>query len=213
MEEDDREEHKTKQKLEKKTQIPKAKKDSSGRLVFDGAILKETDPEFYKFLQEQDADLLEFHASDEEEEEEGEEDEEELEDEMEEDDREEHKTKQKLEKKSQIPKAKKDSSGRLVFDGAMLNYLENALDPEDEKQRINVDDVRLAVEAFNACVARVGADVDAPKYIINEQDNGISSSFCHRNVQTLPVKSELHHGAGSDFIVLEAKGSSRGALF
>ncbi|ETN75037.1 Noc2p family protein [Necator americanus] len=73
------------------------------------------------------------------------------------------------ESSSQIPKARKDSSGRLIFDGNMLNYLENALDPEDEKQRINVDDIRLAVEAFNACVARVGADIDAPKYIINEQ--------------------------------------------
>ncbi|KIH55268.1 hypothetical protein ANCDUO_14579 [Ancylostoma duodenale] len=73
------------------------------------------------------------------------------------------------EKVSRIPKAKKDSSGRLIFDGTLLDYLENALDPEDEKQRINIEDVRLGVEAFNACVARVGADVDAPKFIINEQ--------------------------------------------
>ncbi|CAJ0606086.1 unnamed protein product [Cylicocyclus nassatus] len=127
--------------------------------------LKETDPEFYKFLQEQDADLLEFHASDEEEEEA--EDEEEIDDEMELD--QEKEVGKKPAKESRIPKAKKDSSGRLVFDGMMLNYLENAIDSEDEKQRINIEDIRLGVEAFNACVARVGADVDAPKYIINEQ--------------------------------------------
>lgn len=36
-------------------------------------------------------------------------------------------------KKSQIPKAKKDSSsGRLIFDGALFDYLQEALDPEDE---------------------------------------------------------------------------------
>ncbi|KAK6738080.1 hypothetical protein RB195_020279 [Necator americanus] len=142
-------------------------KSAKAKHLHDLQKLKESDPEFYKFLQEQDADLLDFHPSDEEEE--GEE-EEEVDDEMEgEETQQEPKNGISKEPSSQIPKARKDSSGRLIFDGNMLNYLENALDPEDEKQRINVDDIRLAVEAFNACVARVGADIDAPKYIINEQ--------------------------------------------
>lgn len=38
-----------------------------------------------------------------------------------------------------------------------------------QKQRIQLEDIRFAVEAFSACVSRVGADMDMPKYIINEQ--------------------------------------------
>ncbi|KAL6736062.1 hypothetical protein Aduo_006452 [Ancylostoma duodenale] len=147
-------------------------KSAKAKHLQDLQKLKESDPEFYKFLQEQDADLLDFHPSDDEEEEEEVEESDEEIDEMEADeDDDQKKTKRKSvsETASRIPKAKKDSSGRLIFDGTLLNYLENALDPEDEKQRINIEDVRLGVEAFNACVARVGADVDAPKFIINEQ--------------------------------------------
>ncbi|KAK6056584.1 hypothetical protein COOONC_05910 [Cooperia oncophora] len=36
----------------------------------------------------------------------------------------------------------------------MLDYLQSVLDPEDPKHRIQVEDVRFAVEAFNACVSR-----------------------------------------------------------
>lgn len=37
------------------------------------------------------------------------------------------------------------------------------------KVKPNIEDINFAVDAFQACVARVGADIDAPKYIINEQ--------------------------------------------
>ncbi|PIO66447.1 hypothetical protein TELCIR_11836 [Teladorsagia circumcincta] len=144
--------------------------------------LKESDPEFYKFLQQQDADLLQFHASDEEDEEveahfeDGEE--EDLVDEERED---------YDETAQHLPKAKKDSSGRLIFDGRMLDHLQSVLDPEDQKRRIQVEDVRFAVEAFNACVSRVGADIDLPKYIINEQvaKPPISENYEMKNISVL----------------------------
>ncbi|KAK6019059.1 hypothetical protein OSTOST_15320, partial [Ostertagia ostertagi] len=144
--------------------------------------LKESDPEFYKFLQQQDADLLQFHASDEEDEE----TEAHFEDGEEEDFPDEERegrlwiscvclfysnsvSSDSDETGKHLPKAKKDSSGRLIFDGRMLDHLQSVLDPEDQKRRIQAEDVRFAVEAFNACVSRVGADIDLPKYIINEQ--------------------------------------------
>uniref|UniRef100_A0A0K0DFL8 Transcription initiation factor TFIID subunit n=1 Tax=Angiostrongylus cantonensis TaxID=6313 RepID=A0A0K0DFL8_ANGCA len=114
--------------------------------------LKECDPEFYKFLQDEDADLLQFQVSDEDEEE---------------DDGIEH-GKTAVGKPS-FPKGKKDNSGRIIFDGRMLDYLHDVLDTQDEARSILIEDIRLAVEAFNACVSRVGADIEMPKYVINEQ--------------------------------------------
>ncbi|WKX93622.1 hypothetical protein Q1695_011131 [Nippostrongylus brasiliensis] len=130
--------------------------------------LKQSDPEFYKFLQEQDADLLQFHASDEEDDED-EDEEEEIDDEMEGEEGDQEGKKVAVESESRMPKAKKDASGRLIIDGRMLTHLQAALDPEDPKQHVAMEDIRFAVEAFNACVSRVGAEVEVPKYIINEQ--------------------------------------------
>ncbi|VDO28028.1 unnamed protein product [Haemonchus placei] len=141
-------------------------KKASTKHLMDLQKLKESDPEFYKFLQEQDADLLEFHDSDDEE------------DEIEDDEKndEEDGDENLLDAEQQagtatqhVPMAKKDSSGRFIFDGRMLDHLQTVLDPEDQKRRIREEDIRFAVEAFNACVSRVGADVEVPKYVINEQ--------------------------------------------
>ncbi|VDM55578.1 unnamed protein product [Angiostrongylus costaricensis] len=114
--------------------------------------LKERDPEFYKFLQDEDADLLQFQVSDEDEEE---------------DDEFEHR--QTAVGKPSFPKGKKDNSGRIIFDGRLLEYLQDVLDTQDGVRSIHVEDIRLAVEAFNACVSRVGADIEVPNYVINEQ--------------------------------------------
>ncbi|XGW07386.1 hypothetical protein V3C99_010513 [Haemonchus contortus] len=138
-------------------------KKASTKHLMDLQKLKESDPEFYKFLQEQDADLLEFHDSDDEEDE--------IEDHTE-DDGDENMLDEEQQADvatQQVPMAKKDSSGRFIFDGRMLDHLQAVLDPEDQKRRLREEDIRFAVEAFNACVSRVGANVEVPKYVINEQ--------------------------------------------
>uniref|UniRef100_A0A1I7X9I8 G-patch domain-containing protein n=1 Tax=Heterorhabditis bacteriophora TaxID=37862 RepID=A0A1I7X9I8_HETBA len=87
-----------------------------------------------------------------------------------EEEEEENEEEEKLdERNSRIPKPKKDSSGRCVFDGNMFGYLQDVFESKNKDTVIKSHDIRLAVDAFSACVARVGADIEAPKYVINEQ--------------------------------------------
>ncbi|PIC46318.1 hypothetical protein B9Z55_006050 [Caenorhabditis nigoni] len=138
----------------------------------DLEALKKSDPEFFKFLQQEDADLLNMEEDDDDDEE-GEDDEDEEDEEEEEesdgDDDEEDDDKTKI-KKIRKPKVKSDSSGRLIVDSNVYSYLQQVLVLDDETTTpINPSDVRMAIDVFVACVARVGADIEAPKYVINEQ--------------------------------------------
>ncbi|KAF8361258.1 pro-2, partial [Pristionchus pacificus] len=117
------------------------------------AKLKQTDPELFKYLQSEESDLLDFgEGADEDEEDEGEDEE------MEEEEA-------PKEKKSHQPKAKKEKDGRSIFDGEMYLYVEKEL----EKENTSHSAVRLAVHSFTACVARVGADIEPPPWVINDQ--------------------------------------------
>ncbi|EGT36101.1 hypothetical protein CAEBREN_13390 [Caenorhabditis brenneri] len=133
--------------------------------------LKKSDPEFFKFLQQEDADLLNMDDDDDDDEDEDDEDEEDEEDEEDDDDDEDEEEDDKTKiKKIRKPKIKSDSSGRLIVDSNVYSYLQQVLVLDDEVTTpINPSDVRMAVDVFVACVARVGADIEAPKYVINEQ--------------------------------------------
>ncbi|CAJ0959724.1 unnamed protein product, partial [Mesorhabditis belari] len=113
--------------------------------------IRKADPEFYKFLQEQEADLLEFNESDEESENE--------------EDEETPKSKEKMDQTGKPKLTIDKNTGRQVFDRNWYEYLEKGLNQEDVRH----NNVKLAVAAFAACVARTGADVTPPQWIINDE--------------------------------------------
>ncbi|EGT36049.1 hypothetical protein CAEBREN_25815 [Caenorhabditis brenneri] len=101
--------------------------------------LKRSNPEFSKFLQQEDADLLNMDDDTDDDEDEDDEDEEDEEEEEDDDD------------KTKIKKIRKP---KIKYD--------------EVTTPINPSDVRMAVDVFVACVARVGTYIEAPKYVINE---------------------------------------------
>ncbi|CAI5443305.1 unnamed protein product [Caenorhabditis angaria] len=138
--------------------------------------LAQTDPEFFKFLQQEDADLLNLQEEEDDDgidEEDLEDEELELDEENEEDDEDSDENDEiegKEKKKVRKPKAKTDhSTGRLIVDSTVYSYLQQVLALEDENTPIDASDAKMAIDVFVACVARVGANIEAPKYIINEQ--------------------------------------------
>ncbi|CAB3405541.1 unnamed protein product [Caenorhabditis bovis] len=141
--------------------------------------LKETDPEFFKFLQQEDADLLQLDDDDDDDDDESDDGEQSDEEEEELDEEDEAKNVKKM------VKAKVDSaSGRFIVDSRVYAYLQQVLDPADENVKITSSDIRMAIDVFVACVARVGADIEAPKYVINEQT--IFEAVVRLCFQTMP---------------------------
>uniref|UniRef100_A0A914WXR4 Nucleolar complex protein 2 homolog n=1 Tax=Plectus sambesii TaxID=2011161 RepID=A0A914WXR4_9BILA len=125
------------------------------------ARLEKADPEFFKFLKEQDADLLDFDESDDDAEEREEDEDEEVEEEDDDDDS----GAEEPAKKVRQLKIKTDRDGRKVLDENVLTSLETALDEE----RPSPSAVRRAVVGFTACVARVGAEIDPPAFVIKDE--------------------------------------------
>ncbi|CAG9536510.1 unnamed protein product [Cercopithifilaria johnstoni] len=113
--------------------------------------LADSDPKFYKFLKEQESDLLQFDESD---------------SDVEEDPHYEEAISEG-ERSEKDKHLKRDSAGRKVIDVDFVTNLQNAL---LQKEQLELPVIHQMVAAFTACVARVGADIEPPRYVINDSD-------------------------------------------
>ncbi|VDK83821.1 unnamed protein product [Litomosoides sigmodontis] len=111
--------------------------------------LAKKDPKFYKFLKEQESDLLRFDESDSEVEEDPPHEEGDGESEISEEDGD----------------LRRDSTGRKIID---LNFVTSLRNSFLEKEQLELPVIHQMVAAFTACVARVGADIKRPSYVIND---------------------------------------------
>uniref|UniRef100_A0A0N5AEN2 Nucleolar complex protein 2 homolog n=1 Tax=Syphacia muris TaxID=451379 RepID=A0A0N5AEN2_9BILA len=119
------------------------------------AALAEKDPEFYKFLQEQDADLLEFNESD-------------IDDAEEESDDSNASAKDVQDADDYLTEDLKiahDQEGRKIINQKVVDYL---LESFSQKLQPGLPVVSLAIKSFMACVARVGGSVDKCEYVVND---------------------------------------------
>ncbi|KAM3719682.1 Nucleolar complex protein [Dirofilaria immitis] len=112
--------------------------------------LAEKDPKFYKFLKEQESDLLQFDESD---------------SDVEKDPHYESCSDGKRFEHDE--NLRRDSRGRRIIDLDFVTNLQNSL---LQKDRPELALIRQMVAAFTACVARVGADIEPPSYVINDSD-------------------------------------------
>uniref|UniRef100_A0A915AK40 Nucleolar complex protein 2 homolog n=1 Tax=Parascaris univalens TaxID=6257 RepID=A0A915AK40_PARUN len=120
------------------------------------AAIAKNDPEFFKFLQEQDADLLRFNESDVDSISAQENDE--VSAMAMESDADESAT-------NETSKVIVDNDGRRIVDQPSVDALREAFISSEKTPSWAV---RAAVKAFMACVARVGASIDPPNFVIND---------------------------------------------
>ncbi|MFH4979922.1 hypothetical protein AB6A40_006631 [Gnathostoma spinigerum] len=139
----------------KEEEGPEDKLESAPEHIKELAELETKDPEFYKFLKEQDPTLLDFNDSDISDVDIDDESDEEMENDEEED---------QIDGQS-FPTLKTDSEGRKIIDEPFLKKLEQCI---TEKEKPSSTVIRMAIDGFLACVARVGADIESPNCIIND---------------------------------------------
>ncbi|VDM45653.1 unnamed protein product [Toxocara canis] len=120
------------------------------------AAIAKNDPEFFEFLQQQDADLLQFNESD-----------------VNSMSGDEGRSESGVDVESgdeestagESSKVRADENGRRIIDGPAVNALREAFVVSDKTPSWTT---RTAVKAFMACVARVGANIDPPDFAIND---------------------------------------------
>ncbi|KAI6242909.1 hypothetical protein M3Y99_00200200 [Aphelenchoides fujianensis] len=128
--------------------------------------LAKTDPEFYKFLKSEEADLLDFEQSDGEENAEDVEGEDGEASELEEEEEEEEPTEGVQIGRLTI-KLQTDNAERKIVDERLCSVIEKVLSNPTENRAKLPNAVEVAVRLFQACATRVGADVERPEFVIN----------------------------------------------
>ncbi|KAI6172045.1 hypothetical protein M3Y98_00929500 [Aphelenchoides besseyi] len=117
------------------------------------------DPEFYKFLKDEEADLLDFNDSDIEEEVDGDLSDEEKEQETQTD-------VVQIGRKSIALKL--DNQERKIANQRLCNLINMVLSNPIENRTKLPNAVETAVRLFQACATRVGADTETPEFVIND---------------------------------------------
>ncbi|VDK42340.1 unnamed protein product [Anisakis simplex] len=144
------------QKTVKKVKEIKKKATSPPKVTHKEELEKiaKNDPEFFKFLREQDADLLQFNESDVESLSSDEPDE--VIDAPDDD---------KVYDEADVTNIRTDHNGRRIVDSLSVSALREAF---ITSEKVPPWAVRTAVKAFMACVSRVGADIEPPAFVIND---------------------------------------------
>ncbi|KAK0395264.1 hypothetical protein QR680_001193 [Steinernema hermaphroditum] len=139
-------------KLRKKSACPPPDEDGKSHREELMKIV-ENDPEFMEFLKENDADLLGNDF---------------IEDEDE------------FEKEPEVEttvvaggklRIRKDQDGRSIVDDDLVDFIEDHIKVDSGSGELKAQErvVRLAVKCFIACVARVGAKMDSPQFVVESQ--------------------------------------------
>ncbi|CAD5211552.1 unnamed protein product [Bursaphelenchus okinawaensis] len=142
---------------QKQPEVAVDKKDVSGSHRKQLEEIAQKDPDFFKFLQQEDADLLEFSDSDVDMETDEIEDEEEEEDALE-----------SIIIGKKVVNFDVDEDDRKIVNQQAAELIEKVLtDPSNHRKELK-SIVALAVKAFHACVCRVGANLEKGEFVVNE---------------------------------------------